>query len=286
MKFSEYPPIVELQDNQSFLVSGPDGVKRILTKDMIDSLLKMTDYPLYNPNLLDNVDLPNAINQREITGTFSNEGQYFADRWVLVDGVVTVENDGWLLDGVIEQRREFSIGQETTATALTTTGVIEAEYNDTEKIYQLTASNKKILRPKLEIGKFSTVGKKEAQTWVCADPPPNYGQELRRCKRFLWSSQKNGIRKRMDLYNVNYIFFTLPVDVALRICPSDFSGNTSTIQVQNLMGGTVVSGFNFLIQSDSVENINYILVTANKQSHGISDAAIFIPSGIYLDAGL
>lgn len=184
MKFLEYPPIVELQDNQSFLVSGPDGTKQILTKDAIDSLLKLTDYRFYNPNLLDNPDCLNSVNQREIKGLFENEGQYFVDRWKLVEGSVSVDEDGWLLNGTIQQPMEFSIGQETTATVLTTTGIIDAEYDDDEKVYQITASNKKILRPKLEVGKFSTIGKKEAETWICADPPPKYTLEHTGCLRY------------------------------------------------------------------------------------------------------
>lgn len=67
----------------------------------------ISDYILRqpNPNLLINPDF--KINQRGITGTFSETGKYFVDRWKLVSGTVTVNDDGSItLNGRIEQTFE------------------------------------------------------------------------------------------------------------------------------------------------------------------------------------
>ena len=46
MKISDYPQIIELQDNQSFLVSGQNGTKRIVTRDLITFLLNKLYLPM------------------------------------------------------------------------------------------------------------------------------------------------------------------------------------------------------------------------------------------------
>ena len=67
----------------------------------------ISDYILRqpNPNLLINPDF--KVNQRCVTGTFSETGKYFVDRWKLVSGTVTINDDGSItLNGTISQTFE------------------------------------------------------------------------------------------------------------------------------------------------------------------------------------
>lgn len=60
---------------------------------------------MLNPNLLFNPDF--KINQRGISGEFTETGKYFVDRWKLVSGAVTINDDGTItLNGVIRQEFE------------------------------------------------------------------------------------------------------------------------------------------------------------------------------------
>ena len=60
---------------------------------------------MLNPNLLFNPDF--KINQRGISGEFTETGKYFVDRWKLVSGTVTINDDGTItLNGVIRQEFE------------------------------------------------------------------------------------------------------------------------------------------------------------------------------------
>ena len=60
---------------------------------------------MLNPNLLFNPDF--KINQRGISGEFTETGKYFVDRWKLVSGTVTINDNGTItLNGVIRQEFE------------------------------------------------------------------------------------------------------------------------------------------------------------------------------------
>lgn len=177
--------------------------------------------------LLINPNFRNPINQRGITGTFEQEGQYFLDMWKLIDGTATIEEDGLLLNGTIVQPLEFPIGQDTTASVLTTDGVMDAGYDDDEKVFTITASNKNLITAKLETGKYSTVARKEAQTWVANDPPLNYQQELMKCQRY-YRTYGAGITA---LVKNNYqLLVVLPFENNMRARPTiTFLGSSDPI---------------------------------------------------------
>lgn len=137
--------------------------------------------PIYDDK--SNMILP--INQRRITGVFSTAGSYFIDRWVLISGSVEITDSGLKLNGTIEQRFEYAFGDNMTATALSTTGFVSAEYDDEGKRFQITANGETIIAAKLELGGAQTLAHQGKDgNWILNDPPPNYALERAKCQRY------------------------------------------------------------------------------------------------------
>ncbi|MBQ9459590.1 MAG: hypothetical protein IJU66_06615 [Oscillospiraceae bacterium] len=123
------------------------------------------------------------INQRE-TSSYSTEGEFIFDRWKLVSGSAVLVSGGVTLNGTIQQTREQSIGQTVVASALCSDGtMLTPTYNDSTKVFTLTASGKTIVAAKLEIGTQQTLAHMENGVWVLNDAPPDYQQELAKCQR-------------------------------------------------------------------------------------------------------
>ena len=123
-----------------------------------------------NSNLLTNPDF--SINQREISGAFSDTGKYFVDRWRLVSGAVTVNSDGTLtLNGSICQPLESAVGSNVTASVAAGTAI----YDDTAKTFTITGNGDVISWAKLEIGSAAT-----------DFSPPDPAAELMKCYRFFY----------------------------------------------------------------------------------------------------
>lgn len=121
-----------------------------------------------NPNLLINPDF--SINQREISGMFSDTGKYFVDRWRLVSGTVTVNSDGTLtLNGSICQPLENAVGANVTASVSAGTAV----YDDTTKTFTITGNGVTVSWAKLETGSAAT-------PFI----PPDPATELMKCQRY------------------------------------------------------------------------------------------------------
>lgn len=122
-----------------------DGVQAVLeaVKDKIPTVS--------NPNLLINPDF--KINQRNVSGTFSETGKYFVDRWKLVSGTVTINTDGTLtLNGSICQPLENAVGDNVTASVSAGTAI----YDDTAKTFTISANGETISWAKLEYGSVNT----------------------------------------------------------------------------------------------------------------------------------
>ena len=129
-----------------------------------------------NPNLLINPDF--RINQRELSGTFSETGKYFVDRWKLVSGTVTINSDRTItLNGSICQN--FEIGFDTNVTASVSAGAITADVVTVSTgeayVYSVTisAEGETISWAKLEIGSNAT-----------PFSPPEPATELIKCQRY------------------------------------------------------------------------------------------------------
>lgn len=198
------------------------------------------------PNLLDNANfipiyddesnmiLP--IDQRGITGVFSTAGSYFIDRWVLISGSVEITDEGLKLNGTIEQRFEYAFGDNLTATALSTTGFVAAEYDDEGKRFQITANGETIIAAKLELGDQQTLAHQdEGGNWVLNDPPPNYALELAKCQRYFQVFANEEISSSVWLCvgfrsqsSGNRVYGTLPLSNSMR------SGGHPAITVNNI----------------------------------------------------
>ena len=142
-----------------------------------DSFALKTDLPatVSNPNLLTNPDF--KVNQRGVSGTFSDIRKYFVDRWRLVSGNVTVNSDGTLtLNGSICQPLENAVGANVTASVSAGTAV----YDDTTKTFTITGNGDVISWAKLEIGSTAT-----------DFSPPDLTTELLKCYRFFYRIGKN-----------------------------------------------------------------------------------------------
>lgn len=146
-----------------------------------------------NPNLLRNWYFPRPVNQRDVSGTVSAAG-YFLDGWKLVSGSVTIGTDGITLNGTMTQALEDIPGITVKATALTAAGVSEVTpaYDSASKTLTVTASGKKLLAVKLELGTEQTLAHQDANgNWVLNEIP-DYGEQLRRCRRYFYRRHLDG----------------------------------------------------------------------------------------------
>ena len=124
------------------------------------------------------------VNQRG-QQSYSTAGSFIFDRWKLNSGSVTINQNGILLNGEIQQKLEHSVGLPVKATALLSDGTImSASYDDNLRIFKLSATNKTIVAAKLEVGTVQTLARKSGSTYILNDVP-NYCDALQRCLRFL-----------------------------------------------------------------------------------------------------
>lgn len=136
---------------------------------------------VYGDNLLINPDF--KINQRGITGTFSEVGKYFVDRWKLVSGTVTVNDDGSItLNGAIEQKFEktLNVGILEVITSISDggndIGVFTEVDGENAAGVQISGTNRTISWVKLEYGRYDN----PATPFVLPEP----ATELLKCQRY------------------------------------------------------------------------------------------------------
>lgn len=166
-----------------------------------------------NINLLTNPDF--SINQREISGAFSDTGKYFVDRWRLVSGTVTVNSDGTLtLDGSICQPLENYVGTNVTASVSAGTAV----YDDTAKTFTITGNGDVISWAKLEIGSAAT-----------DFSPPDPAAELMKCYRYFYrigrgianpNQNANVSRISYQKTSAKYAGCTIRFPIEMRVAPT------------------------------------------------------------------
>lgn len=154
-----------------------------------------------NPNLLINPDF--KINQRGISGTFSDTGKYFVDRWRLVSGTVTVNSDGTLtLNGDICQPLENAVGTNVTASVSAGTAI----YDNTTQTFTITGNGDVISWAKLEYGNAAT-----------AFIPPEPTTEMMKCKRYYRTMSRGTLAFAV---NAASVVFVDPFEIPMRIDPT------------------------------------------------------------------
>lgn len=170
------------------------------SKAVFDEVRKMT----VNPNLLINPDF--KVNQRNVSGTFSETGKYFVDRWRLVSGSVSVNQDGTItLNGSICQPLENAVGTNVTASVSAGTAV----YNNTTRTFTISANGETISWAKLEYGSVNT-------PFVT----PDISDEMAKCLRYYEMriySTTSGLpavmwQKNLNKCHTNISFFEKRVD--------------------------------------------------------------------------
>lgn len=188
-----------------------------------------------NVNILDNWYFANPINQYgavSYTSATRSNG-YTIDRWKLLSGSLTVGSDGVTLDGTFVQILENPLPDgKTTATVLTDTGPIDAQYDNSSRTFTVTATGRKLIAAKLELGSTQTLCHKEDEVWVLNDPPPNPAEELAKCQRYQivlrpYSNSTFGrVAIGFGIYNKNEVIALVPLPVSLCKIPSfSYSGN-------------------------------------------------------------
>lgn len=184
--------------------------------ETIDRLLSMAP-----DNLLDNVNFCNPVNQRGVSGTISTPG-FFIDRWYLVSGSAQLTSAGLVLNGTMRQTREFAVGAPTTASALTTTGVVPASYDDSAKVFTLTGTGQTFITAKLELGNVSTVGYQNSNGVWHPSSVEAFAITLQKCQRYNYVTSVTYMGPQFRFYgeSENRLLGILPFPVQMRTTPT------------------------------------------------------------------
>ena len=123
------------------------------------------------------------INQMGQT-SWSAAGPMF-DRWKLVSGTASLTAAGVTLNGTMAQVLETAPTGTTTATALTTTGIVDCTYDSGAKTFTITGTGETFLAAKLELGSTQSLAREDdSGNWHVLEIP-KYGAELAECQRYL-----------------------------------------------------------------------------------------------------
>ena len=200
-----------------------------------------------NPNLLINPDF--KINQRGVSGTFSETGKYLVDRWRLVSGMVTVNADSTLtLNGTISQVFENAVGDNVSASVSAGT----ASYNDSTKTFSITANGETVSWAKLEHGGTAT-------QFI----PPDTAAELLKCMRYYEILLPSDVDRSVVGYletNMTAgfdIIFSVP-----KRCPPTLMSSRARIVV-NTIGSYIAISNNCAIKQNAVDNHGITIFTVD-----------------------
>lgn len=170
-----------------------------------------------NKNLLDNWYFANPINQRDVSGAISEVG-YFIDRWKLVSGSVTLTSTGITINGTISQILETAVGTNVTASALTTTGIVSASYDNASKTFTITGTGQTFVAAKLELGSAQSLAHQETGGNWALNEVPDYREELAKCQRY------QVVIPTLDISgctnNTTTLYANIPTPVPMRAIPS------------------------------------------------------------------
>lgn len=221
-------------------------------------------------NLLDNPNF--KINQRGVSGTVSAESpviqeNYFIDRWIIFDGSATINSDGTItLNGTIGQYLENAVGTDVVASASAGT----AGYDDSFKLFSISASGEVISWAKLEHGSVAT-------PFIAPDPV----EELMKCQRYC-VVVPSGRYFRASFVGTSVMQFLLPLPVSMVNVPSIVSGTMGVIPLNLSTAAQADTSFTFSFTG--IKN-NILTVQATK-SNGAIDGALFVTEELVLSADL
>lgn len=192
--------------------------------------------PVWNPNLLDNWDFKNPVNQRGVSGTISSTG-YFIDRWQLTSGTVQLTANGLVLNGTITQTTLTALSG-VTASVKMYSGTATATYSGST--FSITSSGGCVAAAKLETGSIYTIGN---------DAPASFPEQLLRCSYFHSRYAGNvgsavGVGVAINSANA-FVLFYLPS--AMRIAPTVTQANTVLTVESSYSPGIAVTGVSSII---------------------------------------
>lgn len=187
--------------------------------------------PVGNPNLLDNWDFTNPVNQRGVSGTISSTG-YFIDRWQLTSGTVRLTANGLVLNGTITQTT-LSVLSGVTASVKMYSGTATASYSGTT--FSITSSGGCVAAAKLETGSISTIGN---------DAPASFPEQLLRCSYYHFryagsSSGATGVGVAINPTTA-FVLFSLPSE--MRVVPTVTQNETVLTVSGSYSPGIAVTG--------------------------------------------
>lgn len=206
-----------------------------------------TTNQIINNNLLINPDF--KINQRSISGTFSETGKYFVDRWRLVSGTVTVNTDSTLmLNGTISQIFENAVGDNVTSSVSAGTAV----YDNSTKTFSITANGETVSWAKLEYGSMAT-------QFI----PPDTAAEFLKCMRYYEILLPSAVDRSVvgyletDMKALFDIKFSVP-----KRCPPTLMSSMARIIV-NTIGSYIVISNNCAIKQAAVDKHGIAIYTVD-----------------------
>ena len=280
---------------------------------------------MYGKNILHNWDFRNPVNQR-VADKYDNVANaiYMLDRWqsniTNAIGNFEIVNDAFRVTKVsggnvgIRQILEFGhlyYGKEVTLSAEIDNRIFNSTLivpfpSDTNvwlakeiingwlldilvvpsgtvffRLYSLShlpnGSYIDIQAVKLELGPASTLAN---------DPPMDFGRELAVCQRYFQSLNPMNVPLtgvRMTNFTANTVNFFIPLQQTIRIVPTITSTSDSPFFVVN-PNNTNTNEFTFSV--GGAIRANGLLITATRNNHGLTDAALNINPGTFLEANL
>lgn len=125
-----------------------------------------------------------------------------------------------------------------------------------------------VVAAKLELAPVQTLAHQDADgNWVLNDPPPDKALELAKCKRYAnMIAASSIVRLQADYVGTGVLYFTLPIDVALR----EGNPTIASYDLINVYSNGTQAGFAF----SAINNGNTITIQAAKASHGLTSGIL------------
>lgn len=308
-----------------------EAVRKILdgemTGDYADRQLSNLDTPqgaLANlgagvrPNIADNGNLIDAVNQRQFTST--TQAGRILDRWEIAsDATINVtytKGSGLLLQNLgntgnlfLMQKRERKLeeGKKYTLSVLTDKGLFSDSLSPSESSYPTSGLYFSVVnRPEhgeFDIGvlaggnsflvKYVKIEDGEGQTLAYQDedgawqllpqPESDYATQLAKCQRYL-AAMENQTIVRSAYVSTNFVDFLVPIPVSFRVLPIIQSAEKLVLITQP--DGANVSGVTWSIATKSSASVRLRASKPNILSEGTDFAAYTDQGATFFSAEL